>query len=236
MEGEGGGGGLHEGTPPTHRAPPAPTQGLFIVAHDCVHNCLSPESPALQRAVGAVCLGAFGGISYDTLRRTHLAHHAASGDGADPDMPCGPRGSFVRWFLGFLAAYSTPVTRVFVPAVGGAMLLAGAAPARVLLHWALPLLLSALQMFYFATYLPHRSEAHTSLAKRPRTRSARVPRCLGCWPRGAAPPPPPLRAVARALDLAVSLAACWHNGTYHAEHHAEPRVPFWRMPSFDAAE
>ena len=77
-------------------------------------------------------------------------------------------------------------------------------PLNALVFWGLPALLSAAQLFYFGTYLPHRQEALPF-------RDAHNARSSGySWP--------------------VSLLTCYHFG-YHHEHHLHPGVPWWRLPA-----
>lgn len=70
------------------------------------------------------------------------------------------------------------------------------------LFWAMPALMSAVQLFMVGTYLPHRGP-HQS---RDRHR-------------------------ARSLDVGalVSLISCFNFGGCHYEHHRFPRVPWWRL-------
>jgi beta-carotene/zeaxanthin 4-ketolase len=87
------------------------------------------------------------------------------------------------------------------------LLVLGAQLANVLLFWALPALLSALQLFTFGTYLPHRP-APPGFADRHNARSNDYP-----W--------------------LVSLLTCFHFG-YHHEHHLSPGTPWWRLPTLRA--
>ena len=86
----------------------------------------------------------------------------------------------------------------------GYTLLLGAPTANTLLFWAVPSILSSLQLFAFGTYLPHRHEEE-AFRDRHNARSNDYPRWL-------------------------SLLTCFHFG-YHHEHHAKPGTPWWRLPS-----
>ncbi len=180
--------------------------GLFIVAHDAMHGSLAPFRPRLNRAIGRLALMIYAGIWYDGLVARHFAHHRAPGTEHDPDFSGDGRGGFWRWYGAFFAEYLTAgqVARV----VGLASLYVyglGVDPARLLLLWAAPALLSSFQLFYFGTYLPHRAEERAAFADRHRTRSNDFPYIL-------------------------SLLTCFHFG-YHHEHHADPSVPWWRLPA-----
>ena len=72
-----------------------------------------------------------------------------------------------------------------------------------MLFWAAPAVLSAVQLFYFGTYLPHRREAQ-DFADQHRTRTNEFP-------------------------AIISLLTCFHFG-YHHEHHSHPSAPWWRLP------
>jgi beta-carotene ketolase (CrtW type) len=90
-------------------------------------------------------------------------------------------------------------------AVGaGLMALESARALAVPIFWVLPLVLSSLQLFLFGTYLPHRG-GDAGPSGRHAVRSLGYPHLL-------------------------SLLACYHFG-YHAEHHAHPAVPWFRLPA-----
>lgn len=178
--------------------------GLFIVAHDCMHGVLVPFKPRINRAVGQLCLTLYAGFSFDTLNRKHHLHHRHSGTADDPDFHERPPHGFWRWFANFLSEYFSwgqylHMTVRFVVYV----FVLGAAIENALLLWSLPAILSALQLFLFGTYLPHRPGAQP-FSDRHRSRSNDYP-----W--------------------IVSLMTCFHFG-YHHEHHLHPNVPWWRLP------
>lgn len=179
--------------------------GLFTIAHDCMHGSLAPYRPRLNRAVGRLALMLYAGIWYDAIIARHYAHHRFPGSEADPDFDGDGSGPWWRWYGAFLLEYLT--VRQIAWVVGLATLYAYGLSVplpRLLLVWALPALLSSLQLFYFGTYLPHRREAE-AFADGHRARSSDY-----SW--------------------LVSLLTCFHFG-YHHEHHAEPTVPWWRLPA-----
>jgi beta-carotene ketolase (CrtW type) len=79
----------------------------------------------------------------------------------------------------------------------------GAGPFNIMLFWALPALLSALQLFLFGTWLPHR-HGSTPFSDSHRCRSS-------------------------GYGWLLSLLTCFHFG-YHEEHHRYPSLPWWRLP------
>jgi beta-carotene ketolase (CrtW type) len=179
--------------------------GLFIIAHDCMHGSLAPLRPRLNRAVGQVCLLVYAGFQFEVVKSAHHRHHRHAGTGDDPDFLDTPPHGFWPWFAKFYFEYFTlRQVAVIGAAVVVAVTLIGAPMANVLLFWALPGLLSALQLFTFGTYLPHKPDRH-QFADRHNARSIGYPRWL-------------------------SLLTCFHFG-YHHEHHLYPAAPWWRLPA-----
>ncbi|AEG91850.1 fatty acid desaturase [Ramlibacter tataouinensis] len=183
--------------------------GLFIVAHDAMHGSLAPGHARLNRAIGQLCVGAYAGFSYGRLHACHHRHHAAPGTPQDPDFHAERPQAFGPWFLRFFLSYFGWRELALLTLGVGAYLLAGARLPNLLLFWALPALLSALQLFIVGTWLPHRHRAGQDPA------------------RDFVDP-----HRARTLDLPwlASLLACFHFGLHH-EHHRAPHVPWWRLPA-----
>jgi beta-carotene/zeaxanthin 4-ketolase len=178
--------------------------GLFIIAHDCMHGSLIPGAPAWNRRIGQLCLGLYAGFSFDRMTPKHHDHHRHAGLHDDPDFDDRHPHGYWRWFAKFFGEYFSWRELLAISAVTWTYLLALGAPlANVLLFWALPALLSALQLFTFGTYLPHRPSA-PGFADRHNARSNDFP-----W--------------------LVSLLTCFHFG-YHHEHHLSPGTPWWRLP------
>ncbi|MEO1102193.1 MAG: fatty acid desaturase [Pseudomonadota bacterium] len=179
--------------------------GLFIIAHDCMHGSLAPGRPAVNRAFGRFALWLYAAFSYDRLLPEHHKHHRRPGTAADPDYnPENPR-AFWPWFLRFIRHYygwrefltMGTVMVVYVIALQPSIV-------NVLAFYALPAALSALQLFYFGTYRPHRAETRP-FSDDHNTRTDEFP-----W--------------------LVSLLTCFHFG-YHHEHHLSPTTPWWRLPA-----
>lgn len=179
--------------------------GLFIVAHDCMHGSLVPFRPGINRFVGQLCLSLYAGFDFNGLNRKHHRHHRYSGTADDPDFDETPPHGFWAWYYRFFAEYFGWREYLFISAVVVVyVLLLGANIGNVLVFWALPALISSLQLFTFGTYLPHRPEADPFL-DRHNTRTNRYP----WW---------------------LSLLTCFHFG-YHHEHHLQPDVPWWKLPA-----
>lgn len=178
--------------------------GLFIVAHDCMHGSLVPLHPSINRAVGSICLTLYAGFSFDELNRKHHLHHRHSGTLDDPDFHERESSGYLRWFSKFLSEYFgwqqfVHMTIRFLIYV----YVLGASAENALLLWWIPALLSALQLFTFGTYLPHRPK-HQPFSDQHRARS-------------------------NDYSSMVSLLTCFHFG-YHHEHHLNPKLPWWRLP------
>lgn len=178
--------------------------GLFIIAHDCMHGSLAPFRPALNRRIGQLCLFLYAGFAFDRLNAEHHKHHRHAGTSADPDFDDRPPHGFWRWFASFFRHYFGIRQVVTIATVSLVYLLVfGAGLANLLLFWALPGLLSALQLFTFGTYLPHKP-GHAPFADRHNARTQPLP----VW---------------------LSLLTCFHFG-FHHEHHLYPALPWWRLP------
>ena len=179
--------------------------GLFIIAHDAMHGSLAPGRPGLNRAVGRVALAAYGGFVYDRLVPKHFAHHRFPGSEEDPDFHAGNPRAFLAWYFTFFRRYFGLLELAGMTLLAAAYLFVLRGPvANMLLFWALPSLLSSLQLFLFGTWLPHR-HAESEFVDRHRARSSGFP-----W--------------------LLSLLSCFHFG-YHLEHHRAPNLPWWRLPS-----
>ena len=180
--------------------------GLFIVAHDCMHGSLAPGRPRINRTVGRVMLGLYAGFSYDRLLPKHHGHHRHAGTPRDPDFSSSNR--FWPWYLSFVREYfGWREFGVLTVLLAAYVFILGAEPANALLFWALPAILSSLQLFLFGTYLPHR-RGGVEFGDRHRTRS-------------------------NDYGYLASLISCYHFG-YHHEHHRSPATPWWALPRLRA--
>jgi beta-carotene/zeaxanthin 4-ketolase len=178
--------------------------GMFIVAHDCMHGSLVPFNPGANRLIGQICLFLYAGFSFDALNTAHHRHHRHSGTAGDPDFDDHPPYGFWRWFMKFFVEYFA-LTQVAIILViyGVYVFVIGASQINALVFWGIPGLLSALQLFTFGTYLPHKPNA-VAFVDRHNARSNQFP----TW---------------------ISLLTCFHFG-YHHEHHLHPTVPWWQLP------
>lgn len=179
--------------------------GMFIVAHDCMHGSLVPFKPWANKLVGRICLFLYAGFFFDELNRAHHRHHRHSGTAQDPDFDDHPPYGFWHWFAKFFLEYfSLTQVAILVAVFLVYSFVFGASQWNALLFWGLPGVLSALQLFTFGTYLPHKP-GDPAFPDRHNARTSNLPEWL-------------------------SLLTCFHFG-YHHEHHLYPTVPWWRLPS-----
>ncbi len=179
--------------------------GLFIVAHDAMHGSLAPGRPWLNRLAGRVLLLLYAGFWFDRLQAKHLAHHAHPGSADDPDYAAQQRDGFWPWYVNFFRTYFGLRELAVLSFAVLVYVLLGVSIPNMLAFWALPALLSSLQLFAFGTYLPHRRSSQPF-------EDGHNARSLGYARLG-------------------SLLSCYHFGGYHLVHHRRPHVPWWRLPA-----
>jgi len=176
--------------------------GLFITSHDSMHGSLAPHFPRLNRWMGKAALFLYAGFSYRHLLESHGKHHSYVATEKDPDFARGNQ-NFFPWFFNFLWHYRSLRPFLFYQVISILVLVSGGDFLLYLLLWCVPALLSAAQLFYFGTYLPHheRPEGYNSM-----------------------------RAFSVDYPVWLSFLTCYHFG-YHFEHHYSPGTPWWRLPS-----
>ena len=184
--------------------------GLFIVAHDAMHGSLAPGRPGLNLFWGRLTLLLYAGFWMDRLSPKHFDHHRHVGTDRDPDFSTAHPTRFWPWYWSFMRRYfGWREALVITAVVWTYVLLLGADVRNVLLFWALPAILSSLQLFTFGTFLPHRHEER----------------------------PFDDHHLARTNDYGwlASLLTCFHFG-YHHEHHLSPHTPWWGLPRVRRAQ
>lgn len=184
------------------------TTGLFITAHDSMHGISAPYRPRLNRWLGAVAIFLYGGFTYQKLLTSHRAHHANPASDTDPDFTTHQNENLWKWLLQFGHHYYGWREFLKMHLHVAVVWLIGGALWKVFAFYALPAWLSAFQLFYFGTYLPHRTEKTNPHNNTHRARSNSMP-------------------------MLLSLMTCYHFG-YHLEHHEHPRSPWWTLPRIKA--
>ncbi len=178
--------------------------GLFILAHDAMHQSLVPNSATLNHAIGKFAIGLYAVLNYNQCLRNHQHHHQIPGQVGDPDFHDGSNSQALGWYFRFLRNY-LPISQMllFLAIVGSGLLglifVLQVPVMNCILIWMVPLILSSLQLFCFGTYLPHRHPDNL-------TRSAYYPKV-------------------------ISLLVCYHF-SYHQEHHTYPTVPWYALPDY----
>lgn len=178
--------------------------GLFITAHDAMHGLVAPRNLQINRFIGRVAVNFYALFPYDKLLQKHWVHHRDPASELDPDFHNGKQKNFFAWYLYFIRNYwcwrqVIGLTVIF----HSASLLLNTSRVNLILFWALPAILSSVQLFYFGTYLTHR-EPKTGYENIHRAQSTHI---IPFW----------------------SFLACYHFG-YHEEHHEYPHVPWWKLP------
>ena len=169
-----------------------------------MHSSIAPKAPQLNRALGELALFCYGLIPYDRLQTAHSRHHQYPASHRDPDFHNGYNAHPLLWYFRFMRSYWTlrqTIGLVFI--YNSLHRICGVPEANLLMFWAVPSLLSSIQLFFFGTYLVHR--------KLPDTYSTELCANSNYWPWW------------------LSLFTCYHFG-YHREHHAFPQVPWWQLP------
>ena len=180
--------------------------GLFILAHDAMHGSLMPAYPKVNEWAGRIILGLYSFLSFNRMSQCHHQHHRTPAQDTDPDFY---PGSFWPWYFYFMRAYLRGgqgsvifwgMSLFFYPLI----FIFHVPLLNAVLFWLLPQGLSALQLFYFGTYRPHKRPlgGHTSAH----------------------------RAVSSNASPLISFLSCYHFD-YHWEHHQYPHLPWYKLPS-----
>ena len=178
--------------------------GMFIVAHDTMHGSLTPKHPKMNAVIGKTIMFIYAGFDWAYMRKAHHAHHDKPGTAEDPDFNAQNPVSFWPWYYKFFTQYFG--VRQIIILLGFTLtyiFIFKASYLNTIIMWAVPAILSSLQLFYFGTYLTHRHAG--SFPDHHNARTNDFPRWL-------------------------SLMTCFHFG-YHHEHHLYPQEPWWRLPA-----
>lgn len=177
--------------------------GLFICAHDAMHGTLAPKNPKLNDNIGRFILFYYAGFRFDMMKAAHMDHHEFPGTDKDPDFNAANPRKFWPWYFKFFTTYFGVPQFLTLFVITIAYLLLGASYANTIIMWAVPAILSSVQLFYFGTFLTHRHKE--AFPDHHNARSNNYPNWL-------------------------SLLTCFHFG-YHHEHHLYPHEPWWRLPT-----
>ncbi len=179
--------------------------GLFITAHDAMHGTILPHQPKVNSFIGGFAVFLYAFMSYPLLKDQHQYHHLYPASNKDPDYHYPNKPNFFSWYLKFLLHYIR-WWQVLAIAIVFNLLhhLVGLPLVNLLLFWVLPSILSTFQLFYFGTFLPHRTSVEAFPDKH--------------------------RANSLHFGVFLSFITCYHFGGYHHEHHLYPGTPWWALP------
>jgi beta-carotene/zeaxanthin 4-ketolase len=196
--------------------------GLFIVAHDAMHGTVLPSVGATSAsrnrywndAIGGLAMTLYALLPYQKLATNHQRHHLYPGQSNDPDFHDGVHQNVIAWYITFMGRYldrTQQIVEFFGIGVIFSVLHWGfhAALPNLFLFWILPIVLSSMQLFFFGTYLPHRTISGSESSSHQINSSSYSP--------------------------ILSFLTCYHFG-YHWEHHEYPFLPWYRLPFAHQAE
>jgi beta-carotene/zeaxanthin 4-ketolase len=177
--------------------------GLFITAHDAMHGTVYPANKTVNNFIGQLALLAFALFPFGPTVKKHHFHHSHPGTEGDPDYDSSEPPRFFRWYLKFFATYFQLPQLIGLAILFNILVhIAGVDELNAILFWAMPPVLSSLQLFYFGTWLPHRRN-NIAFHDGHNARSNNYP-------------------------VFISFLTCYHFG-YHWEHHESPATPWWKL-------
>ena len=179
--------------------------GLFIIAHDSMHQSLAPSYPELNHKIGRCALSLYAGLLFDVCELNHTSHHNHPESEHDPDYCVRTPDNPISWYCGFMLNYlsASQILRlllVLMVCYAPLQIFSEDSLSKLIIFCVIPLFLSSIQLFLFGTWLPHRKSKSAD----------ETPRSLSVLPL-------------------ISLAACYHF-SYHKEHHSFPHIPWFRLP------
>ncbi|KAL0048922.1 hypothetical protein WJX82_002471 [Trebouxia sp. C0006] len=180
--------------------------GVFITAHDAMHGAIAPSNPKLNQIMGRLAGTLYAGLDYDTMKVAHHEHHLHTGiQEKDPDFHSGNPG-LLPWAGKFIKKYLTIKQMVILNLMVGAVQISGAPYKNMVVFLLCAGLLSAAQLFYFGTYVPHRPPKDN-------------PQQVMSWEKSN-----PTWATTRL----ASFVTCYHFDC-HVEHHHNPRLAWYEL-------
>lgn len=173
--------------------------GLFITSHDAMHGTVS-RNRHVNTVTGAIAAFLFAGMSYGRLKKNHFKHHNKPGTEDDPDFHTKSKNFWI-WWLTFMYRYTT-IMQIIVMGIAYNVLNIWVSEIKLWLLWIMPAFLGTLQLFYFGTYLPHKTPHHHEME--------------------------PHKARTQNKNHVWAMLSCYFFG-YHYEHHEAPHVPWWKL-------
>lgn len=190
--------------------------GLFITTHDAMHSAVAPNNTLLNDTLGSLCISLYAWFDYKKMHKKHWEHHNECGTPhKDPDFHTG-NPNLPAWFSGFMLSYASLPQFAKLQAISMALMYFGAPMPNLMLFWTGSGLLSALRLFYFGTYQPHKPDA-------------------AAWEEGGSGQMPWDKARSSSAVIWLSFLRCYHFD-YHWEHHRWPTAPWWDLPQAKSAK
>jgi beta-carotene ketolase (CrtW type) len=181
--------------------------GVFITAHEAMHGSVAPNNPWLNDAIGRLAGTLYAGLDFTYMRQKHREHHAHTGlVGEDPDFHPGTGRDLGPWAWNFMKRYLSIWQFVRLNIMVGAIQLSGAPYLNMVVFLLCAGLLSAVQLFYFGTYIPHRPPKDS-------------PNEVMHWEK----------AQTSACKTRLGSFLTCYSFDCHYEHHANPRTPWFRL-------
>lgn len=173
--------------------------GLFITAHDSMHGNVA-SNKKLNEYAGRLCSFLYAGMSYGKLYVNHRNHHSHPGTLQDPDFYVKNNNFFVWWFV-FMKRYVTVIQIIYMAVVFN-ILKYFFGELQVWSFFVIPVVLSTFQLFYFGTYLPHKTPHEQHML--------------------------PFKSRTQKKNHLKAMLTCYFFG-YHSEHHGNPGIPWWKL-------
>ena len=127
--------------------------GLFIISHDLHHI---KEPTLYQNIIGRLSLLFYGGFLLEDFSKNHMEHHKYPGIvGKDPDFD---DSHPVIWYFKFMKRYLNIKQLIILIFFGLGLNYVAEDINNVYLFWAFPSLLASIQLFFYGTYLVHKSD------------------------------------------------------------------------------
>jgi beta-carotene ketolase (CrtW type) len=180
--------------------------GLFITSHDACHGTIDPKHPRVNLWIGRISAFLYAGLFFDKIKNKHMDHHQHPGTELDPDFLKSRDQSapYLQWLLSFFKRYVTLAQLLIMTGAAQVLMHVFHLPqSNVFFFWVAPSLASAIQLFTFGTYLPHRHGRKKFIDRHLARNSPQ-----SFW---------------------MSLLLCYHFGACHLRHHREPWVPWYAL-------
>ncbi|MCB9044484.1 MAG: fatty acid desaturase [Chitinophagales bacterium] len=141
--------------------------GLFITAHDAMHQTLAPHFLRVNNFIGAICTNLYAFFSFDKLKKKHYLHHQFVATDKDPDFS---NENIFAWYGSFLKEYIS-LQQIIGYAIAFNILKIFVDGRILIIFWIVPAIMSTSQLFYFGTYQPHNPHPLPNNIHKSRTQS-----------------------------------------------------------------